>query len=54
MAKKIVEKKWTDLDEMTLDHLYTSHNVEIKDLAIRFHCSTAEIRNTLNEMGIYE
>ena len=54
MAKKIEKKKWTDLDEITLDHLYTSHNVEIKDLAIRFHCSTAEIRRKLKEMGIYD
>lgn len=54
MAKKVVKKKWTDLNEITLDHLYTSHNVEIKDLAIRFHCPAAEIRRKLKEMGIYD
>ena len=54
MAKKIVKIKWTDLDAITLDHLYTSHTVDIKDLAIRFHCSTAEIRRKLKEMGIYD
>ena len=55
MAKaKAKKKKWTDNDEITLDHLYSSHMLEFKVLAARFNCSVAEIRRKLKEMDILQ
>lgn len=54
IAKKVVPKNWTDIKELELDRCYTSIGMEIKDLADRFNCSTAEIRRKLKEMKIYD
>lgn len=54
MAKKTKIKKWTEREEIELDHLYSSHHLSYKELAKRFHCSVAEIRRKVKEMGILQ
>ncbi len=54
MGQKTKTRKWTEIEEMELDHLYSSHHLSYKELAKRFHCSVAEVRRKVKEMGILQ
>jgi hypothetical protein len=45
-------KNWTTDEALELDHLYSSVQLSMKELAKRFNCSVAEIRRKVGEMGI--
>jgi len=45
-------KKWTEDEELELDHLYSSRHLSLKELAKRFNCSVVEIRRKVRKMGI--
>jgi hypothetical protein len=54
MAKKttIKKKKWTAIEEIEIPNLYLTLDWSYPDLAKRFHCSVADVRAKVKEMGI--
>jgi hypothetical protein len=54
MAKKATKKKknWTAIEEIEIPNLYLTLDWSYLDLAKRFHCSVAEMRAKVKEMGI--
>ena len=54
MAKKATKKKknWTAIEEIEIPNLYLTLDWSYLDLAKRFHCSVAEMRAEVKEMGI--
>ena len=48
------EKKWTEIDELNLEHWYLSLHLSIKELAERFNCTMGEIRRKVKEMWIMQ
>ena len=52
--KKKKTRKWTEIEEMELDRLYSSLHLSYPDLAKRFNCTIAEIRRKVKEMGILQ
>lgn len=52
MDKKKPTKKWTEKEEIELDHLYSSLHRSFAELAKQFGCTVAEVRSKVREMGI--
>ncbi len=45
------KKRWTETEELELDHLYSSLHWSIERLTKKFSCTQSEIRRKVREMG---